>query len=67
MFLRRLGANDNRFKSIEFRNGLNLLVADRTEASDQKDSRNGTGKSSMVRILRYILGGNLAPELVLQQ
>lgn len=63
MFLRRLGANDNRFKSIEFRNGLNLLVADRTEASDQKDSRNGTGKSSMVRILRYILGGNLAPEL----
>jgi uncharacterized protein YydD (DUF2326 family) len=63
MFLLRVCANDERFKAIEFKEGLNLIVADRTEASDQRDSRNGTGKSSTVLILRYILGSSLAPEL----
>jgi uncharacterized protein YydD (DUF2326 family) len=69
MFLREIAANDTRFKTIEFHDGLNLIVADRTSESQQGDSRNGTGKSSFIRILRYLLGGNLpdefkAPELI---
>jgi uncharacterized protein YydD (DUF2326 family) len=62
MFLISLGSSDERFKTIRFREGLNLVVADRTEASDQGDSRNGTGKSSLLRILRYILGGSAPSE-----
>jgi uncharacterized protein YydD (DUF2326 family) len=62
MFLREISANDARFKSIEFHDGLNLIIADRTTESKQGDSRNGTGKSSFIRILRYLLGGNLPDE-----
>ncbi|UQB93072.1 MULTISPECIES: ABC-three component system protein [Mycobacterium] len=63
MFLHEVRANDPRFKTIEFHDGLNLIVADRTTESTQGDSRNGTGKSSFIRILRYLLGGNLPDEL----
>lgn len=63
MFLRRLSSDDERFKAIDFHAGLNILVADRTESSEQGDSRNGTGKTSLVRILRYLMGGSLSDEL----
>ncbi|MFE0577787.1 ABC-three component system protein [Streptomyces sp. NPDC058874] len=68
MFISRLSSSDARFKTLAFRNGLNILVADRTEASEQGDSRNSIGKTSFVKILRYVLGGDLpsdfkAPEL----
>lgn len=62
MFLSSLGSSDSRFKSLEFTNGLNILVADRTESSAQGESRNSVGKTSFVKILRYIMGGDLPPE-----
>lgn len=58
MFLHSISANDERFKELTFRDGLNILVADKTTTSEQGDSRNSIGKSSFVRILRYLLGGN---------
>lgn len=58
MFLHSLGSTDSRFKHLTFRAGLNLLVAEQSEKSVQGDSRNGTGKSSFVRVLRYVLGGD---------
>ncbi len=63
MFLRDLGARDPRFKTARFHDGLNLVVAERTDESSQGDSRNGTGKSSLVRILRFLLGGQLPDDL----
>lgn len=68
MFLSALTSSDPRFKTLRFREGLNILVADRTETSEQGDSRNSIGKTSFVKILRYVLGGDLpsefkAPEL----
>lgn len=62
MFLNSLTSSDPRFKTLQFRDGLNVLVADRTEASEQGDSRNSIGKTSFVKILRYILGGDLSSE-----
>lgn len=62
MFIERLSSNDQRFKTLSFQDGLNILVADRTNSSVQGDSRNGTGKSSLIRILRYVLGGGLPDE-----
>src|SRR5262245_60911122 len=59
MFLRSVGSTDPRFRTVRLHDGLNVVVADRMEASGQGESRNGTGKSSLVRILRYLLGGSL--------
>jgi uncharacterized protein YydD (DUF2326 family) len=56
--LRRLYASDSRFRPVEFRAGLNILVATTSaKGSTETDSRNGTGKSSMVELLHFALGG----------
>lgn len=61
MHLESLGSDDSRFKRLYFHDGLNLVLADKTMDSDSTDSRNGAGKSSIVRLLRYLLGGKATP------
>ena len=62
MFLKKITSSDPRFKTIEFRDGLNILVAERTNESTQKDSRNSVGKTSLIKVLRYVLGENRPEE-----
>ncbi|OZD46791.1 hypothetical protein CH252_08385 [Rhodococcus sp. 06-1477-1B] len=62
MFLSALNSSDPRFRTLRFHEGLNILVADRTETSEQGDSRNSIGKTSFVKVLRYVLGGDLSSE-----
>lgn len=61
----RIGADDYRFRSVDFHAGtkLNLLIADKTRASGVGDSRNGTGKTAMALIVRYLFGGNKPTKL----
>lgn len=61
----RLGANDPRFRTVSFLPGttLNLLIADKTRATGVGDSRNGTGKTAMALVLKYLLGGNKPTKL----
>lgn len=54
--LRRISADDPRFKSLSFRRGFNLIVADVTPESSQRDSRNSAGKSSLIELLHFLLG-----------
>ncbi|MCS3494505.1 uncharacterized protein YydD (DUF2326 family) [Arthrobacter sp. JUb119] len=54
--LRQLRSSDDRFKSISFSSGLNILIADKTAHSRDVDSRNGAGKSSIIEILHFIFG-----------
>lgn len=54
--LRHLNSSDERFKSIAFKPGRNILIADRTDRSSGTDSRNGAGKSSLIEILHFLLG-----------
>ncbi|MFF9779774.1 ABC-three component system protein [Streptomyces sp. NPDC013978] len=56
--LRRLSADHAAFRTVTFRPGINLLVADTTESSRETDSRNGTGKSSFIELLHFLLGAN---------
>lgn len=55
--LRRLAADDPRFRTVAFRPGLNILVANAADTSSATDSRNGLGKSSLVELLHFLLGG----------
>lgn len=65
--LRRLSADDPRFKTLEFRPGLNILVSDTTARSATTDSRNGAGKTSMVELLHFLLGAQADGMVVMQR
>ena len=44
------------FKRMSFRPGLNVLVADRTDTSTERQTRNRAGKSSLVDVIHFLLG-----------
>jgi uncharacterized protein YydD (DUF2326 family) len=46
------------FKRVEFHAGLNVLVADKTAASTQKQTRNSAGKTSLIEIIHFFFGAD---------
>ncbi len=46
------------FKHVTFKPGFNVVLAERTKESTKRDSRNGLGKSTLVEIIHFCLGGN---------
>jgi len=59
VILRRVSASFPEFRTVEFGDGFNVVIADRTQESADTDSRNGLGKSSLVEIVNFCLGSNL--------
>jgi len=57
--IRRITANKQSFKTVEFGPGLNVIWADRTKDSTKKDSRNGLGKSTLIEIIHFCMGANI--------
>ena len=43
---------------MQFTPGLNVILAERTDTSTQKDTRNGLGKSTLIDIIDFCLGAN---------
>lgn len=56
--LRRIYSSDPAFRTLDFRPGFNLLVAEKAPAATELQSRNGAGKSSFVRLVHFLLGGS---------
>lgn len=46
------------FKTVRFRPGLNVLLADTQPGSSDKQTRNSAGKTSLIEIIHFLLGAN---------
>jgi uncharacterized protein YydD (DUF2326 family) len=47
------------FKQVRFQSGFNVVLADRTKDSTKKDTRNGLGKTSLLSVIHFCLGGKI--------
>jgi uncharacterized protein YydD (DUF2326 family) len=61
--IRCVRANKATFQSVRFQPGFNVVLADKTDKSSHKDSRNGAGKSLLVEIIHFCLGGSAGTSL----
>lgn len=55
----KIYASDKRFKSVVFDTGLNIVIAERSEDSGNKDTRNGAGKTTLINIVHFCFGADL--------
>jgi uncharacterized protein YydD (DUF2326 family) len=46
------------FKKLRFTAGLNIVLVNRTEAAGASGKRNGAGKSSLLDVIHFVLGGS---------
>jgi len=51
-------ADREQFMHVEFTDGFNVVLADSSETSSDKDSRNGLGKSTLIDIIHFLLGSD---------
>lgn len=54
-------SNKKTFRPIQFKPGVNLILADRSAKATDKDTTNALGKSTLIEILDFCLGSNLRP------
>lgn len=63
MRLNSLTANFDGFNSVQFRDGLNIVVADRDKEATKTDSRNGLGKTTVIALIDFCLGANMSDRI----
>lgn len=56
--IRHVTSTLSTFKTLTFRPGLNLLLADKSPGATDRHTRNSAGKSSFVEIVHFLLGGD---------
>ena len=52
------------FRNLQLIPGLNVLLADKSEEATDKQTRNGAGKTSLIELIHFILGGNVKPDSI---
>ncbi len=61
--IKSLKSTNNKFKQIDFDPGFNVIIAERTAESSDRDSRNGLGKSLVIEIIHFCLGSGMGEAL----
>jgi uncharacterized protein YydD (DUF2326 family) len=54
-----IGSSIDSFRPLTFRPGFNVLLADQSEVSTDRQTRNSAGKSSVIEIVHFLLGADL--------
>lgn len=52
--IRRFGSDLPSFKTLTFRPGLNILLADKSVGANDRQSRNGVGKTSFIELVHFL-------------
>lgn len=60
--IRHFGSDHTSFKSLAFKAGLNILLADKSEGATDRQSRNGAGKTSFVELVHFLFGAEVRKE-----
>jgi uncharacterized protein YydD (DUF2326 family) len=55
--IRAIRCDQADFKNVEFLPGFNVVLAERSKEASVKDSRNGLGKTTLIEIVHFCLGG----------
>jgi uncharacterized protein YydD (DUF2326 family) len=50
------------FKTVRFREGLNVLLADTRPGATEKQTRNSAGKTSLIEIIHFLFGADCNPD-----
>ncbi|TAD89910.1 MAG: DUF2326 domain-containing protein [Alphaproteobacteria bacterium] len=56
--IRRLSSDLPCFKTLTFKPGLNILLADKSEGANDRQSRNGAGKTSFIELVHFLFGAD---------
>lgn len=56
--IRRFGSDLASFKTLTFKPGLNILLADKSEGANDRQSRNGAGKTSFIELVHFLFGAD---------
>jgi uncharacterized protein YydD (DUF2326 family) len=54
--IRRIYSSMPNFKSLSFRAGLNILLAEKSPGATERQTRNGAGKTSLIEIVHFLMG-----------
>ena len=57
MIIRQIRSNKESFRTVRLKDGANVVLAERSDGSAKKDTRNGLGKSTLLAVIGYCLGG----------
>jgi len=54
--IRSFGSDLCSFKALTLKPGLNILLADKSEGANDRQSRNGAGKTSFIELVHFLFG-----------